>query len=337
MSKEKETYIAFANAREDLRIYNKPFWLDAVCGPDCWDAVVVEDHDGIAAAVPYHKTKDRHGIPCLLQPQLTQCFDIWTRPLSGIRQEKALSCRFSWIGEIAKRMLDTRAEYYQLMFSSGLDNWEPFCWEGFHQQTRYTFVIGADQTGQDVWAGLNSTMKRRLRHVPENVRIEELHDPQLLYRLQSNALSRRGIAIPFSEELVERVYRAGRDHSCAKMLAVKENGEIRNAGLYVFDRNYVYELLLGASPETRPVRGAAPGRGSAKGAVSYKSLMTYEMIRFAGETGRGFDFEGSMVRSIAEHNRRFGAVMVPYHQIWKINTNRPLRRRYLERLSLRHL
>lgn len=43
----------------------------------------------------------------------------------------------------------------------------------------------------------------------------------------------------------------------------------------------------------------------------------YEMIRYACETGRGFDFEGSMVKEIAEHNRRFGADLTRYYRIPK--------------------
>ena len=332
MSRDKEKYIAFADVREDLRIYNKPFWLDAVCGPDHWDAVVIEESGEIAAAVPYHKTRDRRGISYVLQPQLTQCFDIWTRPTAGMKQEKYLACQFRWIGEIVQKLLDIGADYYQMTFSSSLDNWAPFYWEGFHQQTRYTFLLRADQIMEDPFWGMNSTMKRSLRQASGSVSLEELQDLDLFYHLQSNALSRQGIANPFSKDLVERVYQACRDHDCAKMLAVKDGGEIRSAGLYVFDRNFVYELLLGSSQGRR---SSLPG--SAQKSKNYKALMTCEMIRFAGETGRGFDFEGSMVRSIAEHNRRFGAVMVPYHQIWKVNTDHPFRRAALQRLSERQL
>ena len=121
---------------------------------------------------------------------------------------------------------------------------------------------------------------------------------------------------PFTRELFERLYYACSNHNAARMLAVKEGSEICNIGFYVFDKRYVYELLLGADPLKRK--------------RNYKSLMTYQMIRFAGETGRGFDFEGSMVRSIAEHNRRFGAEMVPYHHIWKVNAKNRVKRTALE-------
>ena len=62
------------------------------------------------------------------------------------------------------------------------------------------------------------------------------------------------------------------------------------------------------------------------------SVTTYEMIKFACETGKGFDFEGSMIPSIAEHNRRFGAEPVQYYRLWKIQTKNLLKKAVLDRL-----
>jgi hypothetical protein len=90
----------------------------------------------------------------------------------------------------------------------------------------------------------------------------------------------------------------------------------------VFDNNYVYEILLGTDP--------------IKKNRNYKSFLTFEMIRFACESGRGFDFEGSMIPSIAEHNRRFGAELVPYYQIWKNNARNPFKWLALEWYRMRH-
>ncbi len=315
---DRDKYISFANTRDDLRIYNKPFWLDAVCGPENWDAVVIEENGEIVAALPFSRGADHGEISTVLQPQLTQCLDLWTKPLTGVRHEKHLHQQFLLIEKIAKRLLDENADCYILNLSPELDNWEPFYWAGFSQQTRYSFVIDGGRSEDDLWSGMNSSMRSQIRKAFGKVVIEDLSDIDTMYKYLGFAFSGKGMANPVPKDLVERLFIALKDNNALKMLAAKANGEICAAGLYAFDSSFVYELLLGTDPSKKHLNG--------------KSLMTYEMIRFALESGRGFDFEGSMIRSIAEHNRRFGASMVPYHEIWKVNTGNPFKRRAIKKL-----
>ncbi len=317
MSTDKEKYIAFAGNRDDLRIYNKPFWLDAVCGSENWDAIVVEENSELMAALPYCRNSDRRGISGILQPQLTQCFDLWTKPIQGCKHEKYLAHQFRWLGEIAEGLLSKGADYIDINLSSGLDNWEPFYWAGFSQQTRYSFVIDKSMNMEQVWDGMDETQKRVIRKASENVTVEELWDIDLLYRYMNYAFTERGMANPVSPELVKRLCDYARDNHSVRMMVARDKEDICCAGLYVFDSRCVYELIVGTDPAKKKMNG--------------KAVMTYEMIRFACESGRSFDFEGSMIRSVAEHNRRFGAVMVPYHEVWKVNTQNPLKRAAVEK------
>ena len=311
METSKEKYIAFANSNEDICIYNRPFWLDAVCGEDNWDAVVVEKDGEIVAAVPYHMRK-KMGVRCVLEPQLTQCLEIWIKPVENMKQEQFLHYQFSTIGEVVRKLLEVKADFYYQMVSPKLDNWMPFCWEGFHQETRYTFIIEKGKSTEDILTCMSSAMRREIRQASESGLIEELSDIDIFYEYQTFAYSRRGMKNPVSKSLTERLYDICKASNACKILAVKENGKICCVGFYVYDRVTVYELLSGTDPDERN--------------KNYKALMTYEMIKYAMETSRNFDFEGSMVQSIAENNRRFGAKMVPYYKIWKTNTKNVFKR-----------
>ena len=46
-------------------------------------------------------------------------------------------------------------------------------------------------------------------------------------------------------------------------------------------------------------------------------IVQFESIKFALESGRKFDFEGSMIESIEKYFRSFGAIQKPYFQITK--------------------
>ena len=46
-----------------------------------------------------------------------------------------------------------------------------------------------------------------------------------------------------------------------------------------------------------------------------------EGIKFAMETNRTFDFEGSMIESIEKYFRSFGAIQRAYFNIFKTNSN----------------
>ncbi len=320
MGTEKEKYIRFANACQELRIYNKPFWLDAVCGAENWDAVVLEENGEIAAALPYHTGRLSGGISCIWQPQLTQCFDLWIKAEPDQKREKRLHDQFRLTGQIAERLLAKGADYYDFNLSPDLHNWEAFHWAGFREDARYSFVI-EPESPEETWQQLSAAMRSEIRKASGSVRIEELTDISVLCDLVNRTFERQEIAFSVSKDLVDRLYSACQKNDAAKLLAARNGDQICCAGLYVYDSRYVYELLAGSDPDRRTLNG--------------KSCMTWQMISFAMGTGRGFDFEGSMVRSVAEHNRRFGAEPVPYYHLWKIHTKNPLKRRSLIKCSLK--
>ncbi|MGJ0302835.1 hypothetical protein NG774_05830 [Aliarcobacter cryaerophilus] len=50
------------------------------------------------------------------------------------------------------------------------------------------------------------------------------------------------------------------------------------------------------------------------------NAIQFESIKYALESGRRFDFEGSMIESIEKYFRSFGAIQKPYFHITKTNS-----------------
>jgi len=49
---EKEIYRALCRTEDGLPLFSRDWWLDAACGEDHWDALIIEDRGRIAAAMP---------------------------------------------------------------------------------------------------------------------------------------------------------------------------------------------------------------------------------------------------------------------------------------------
>ena len=68
----------------------------------------------------------------------------------------------------------------------------------------------------------------------------------------------------------------------------------------------VYYLMGGIHPDFKDMGGM--------------DIVQFESIKFALESGRAFDFEGSMIESIEKYFRSFGAIQTPYFSISKTNS-----------------
>ena len=66
----KEKYEIFCT-KTYVPVFSKPWWMDAVCGPDNWDVLVIEESGCYKAAMPYYLT-ERDGKKLITKATLTQ-------------------------------------------------------------------------------------------------------------------------------------------------------------------------------------------------------------------------------------------------------------------------
>lgn len=57
MTSNKDKYRDLLETETTIPIFSRDWWMDAVCGEDNWDVLLVEKDNEIVASMPYYKKK----------------------------------------------------------------------------------------------------------------------------------------------------------------------------------------------------------------------------------------------------------------------------------------
>lgn len=314
----KEKWIALCqNHGHEVNLFDQPFWLDAVCGGrDNWDVFLVEENDVIEAALPYY-VKNQRCLRYITMPQLTAYNGIWLRPVEIEKTEKRISREYKLYKLLIEQIDASGVGFYHQCFPPEVLNWQPFYWRGFKQKTLYTFRIDCRNGLEQIEKGYSRSTRTNLKKARKAGTLCEFDDVAQFYRINCMSFARQNESNPVPLKLVERVYKACKEHNAVKMLCARdEEGNVCDVAFFVFDATTVYALMSGSVPDKRH--------------LNLHTMLTHAGIEFACETGRTFDFEGSMVPGIADNLMRFGAEMHAFHSIKKVLTKVPVLEQYLK-------
>jgi len=301
----KQKYREFCKKEKDIPIFSKDWWLDSVCGKDNWDVILVEKGDEIFASLPFYKQK-KAIFDIISMPKLTQTMGVYIKYPKGQKYYK----RLSWEKEIMTMIIEQipNVDSFSQNFNHTITNWLPFYWKGFNQTTRYTYVI-ENITIEELSKNLETNIRRRRRRKAEKtgVLVFESDDIDKFFELNKMTFERQNLKIPYTFYFVKRLYKACKENNAVKMYFAKDSEEnVIAVNFLVYDNNTVYYLMGGIDPEKRNLGGM--------------DVIQYESIKFALESGRKFDFEGSMNESIEKYFRSFGSFQKPYFNISKTNS-----------------
>lgn len=266
-----------------LPLFCRPYWLDACSVDKEWDVVHVGN-----AWWPYHVSHHR-----LLMPQLTQCLD----PI-GPASDQA---------EALAEALDRCCRSRHLLYASTQGMWpDQLCSalasRGFAVRERVTYRIPAGKRREEVISGYSENKRRQLKkaHGLSEVTL----DVDTFYAFHRTCLAQRGRKINYSLAYAHSLLGSALAHGNARLIgAADEAGRLLAAVGLVYDEQVCYYLL--------PTYSESDKRS---GAMAW---LTTEAIVWATESGRIFDFEGSMVPSIARSYREFGGQPMTYHSAEK--------------------
>lgn len=139
------------------------------------------------------------------------------------------------------------------------------------------------------------------------IEVIESSDIREFYQLNKKTFERQKRNIPYTFNFIENLYVSCKENGAGKVyVAHDEYGNNIAASFLIYDDNTVYYLMGGVDPEKKDIGGM--------------DIVLYESIKFALNTGRNFDFEGSMIESIEKYFRSFGAIQVPYFNVTKTNS-----------------
>jgi Acetyltransferase (GNAT) domain len=276
-------------------VFASSWWLDAVA-PGGWRANAVERDGRLVAAWPTVVRRSRWGvvhdgapITPYLGPILTAGAGAHRR---RSREAEQLELLLPRLGDFAQ--LEARC-------SPAFDYWTPLHWHGFSQTTRYTWRLRDLSDGEAVFAGLRENLRREIRKARRQGLVVEdgsVGDYLPLHERSAERQERLDEARA-NRPVIERVDAAAAARGARDLLVARDDeGRVHSAGLFVHDAMWTYYLLGASDPDLR-TSGAA-------------SLVMWAAIERAGARGTGFDFEGSMLRSVERFFRAWGGEPAPY-------------------------
>lgn len=300
----KQKYKKLCEDEKTIPIFSKDWWLDATAGEDNWDVVIVEENGRVVTTFPYSSGK-RYLFRLITMPPLTQKLGPWIKYPEGLTHYD----RLAFEKKVMTRIIDRLPEFdwFLQSFDYAITNWLPFCWRGFSQTTRYTYVI-EDLTDLDsVLRDFEYSKRKNIKRAEKIVEVKFDLAARDFYENHKMTLAKEGKKIEYGYAVFKRIYEACYNHDSGKTIyCVDKGGNMHSALFVIWDENSSYDLISTIDPDFRD-------SGSA-------SLLIKEIIKFLSDRTKNFDFEGSMIESVEQSFRRFGAVQKQYHQISKINS-----------------
>lgn len=290
----KEKYAQLCE-REALPLHAQAWWIDAASKGKEWDVIILENNGQIAAAWPYHITR-RWRMSAILMPVHTQYSYVYIAPnapsdtcakLVNALEETCLKARVGWFqiqGFFPEPLLETLRQH------------------GYTTTPKVTYRIEKIPSSQDLPAFFSENKRRQLRKAKDLQLIDlSISD---FYTFQQSCWAAQGKRIDYSTSWAESVLTEVLNHGQGRLLAAQDgNGTLLASVFLAWDYKYAYYLLPSYQPTLKN-----------QGAVAW---LTKQALELAQEKGLAFDFEGSMIPSIASSYQQFGGKAVTYQRIEK--------------------
>lgn len=304
MNNDKDKYRELCNTDKTIPIFSQTWWMDAVCGNNGWDVYIVGEKNDIKASFVYKIDRDnsRRKISRAL---LTQNNGVYIRYPKGQGIISKQHYEEKVIDEIIDYIESLSLSSYDQQFHWKFQNWLPFFWRHYLGTIKYTYII-EDASDMDLVRSRYSANARNIiKKAKKHVEIMETTDVEMFYDVNKMSFVRQGKPMPYSFEEFITLYKACRINKTGKLLYAKDGaGQACSVAMIVWDDMYVYFLLNGSDPEKKQFQ------------ANY--LLIDKCIEEASIMGKGFDFEGSVIRSVNHAFREFGGIPTPYFRISKM-------------------
>lgn len=299
----KEKYKKLCIKEKSIPIFSQYWWMDAVCGEENWDVILVENGEGILGALPYYFRKIRGRI-YIDQPMLTSKNGVWIKYPEGQRCTTRLKYEKKIIYQIIAQLESLKLGEFNQNFDYSFTNWIPFYFKTFRGSVRYTNVIENIENIDVVYKNFETQVRNNIKNTSKLLRVKEDLDIEKFYDINKKTFNRQNVKIPYSLDFIKRLDDACAQHNCRKIFYAETNsGEICAVNYIVWDENAAYSLMAGEVEKFRSYQA--------------DTLLIWESIKFCSDKTKNFDFEGSMIEGVEVFIRNFGASLKPYFNISK--------------------
>jgi hypothetical protein len=295
---EKEKYRILCNNELSIPIHSRDWWLDCVCGESNWDVLLCIKNEKIEAAMPYYT-------PCrgvISMPLYTQTMGIWFNPAFEDKCYAHDLFRKQTICEDFVMRLPAHG-YFLQNFHYSFTDWLPFHWNGFHQTTRYTYVLPDIGNPDKLWDHLSKNIRKNIQKAKGiyQLTVRRNVPTEMFLKLIVQVYQRQGMK-PYQPAMLKKLIDLSRNRGQGDIWGAYDvENRLYAAQFVVWQKNCAYDIASGYEEAFRKTGGRALALWVAIGDLSGQA--------------HSFDFEGSMVKGIAHFYRSFGAFQKPYFVI----------------------
>ena len=247
----------------------------------------------------------KNEINTFSNPMLTKYFGILFSPNNHI-SHKTISKQYKIMELLIQHLKKIKSfDYY---FHYNFNNWIPFYWNNFSQQTRYTYKIFLkDKSIEQIYSSFHGNLKNDIRNaIKANLTFEKNIEFESFFSIINKTFIRQGSKAPFSKNKLLHFLKEGTNNNFFKTFGIRNKNHLIAVCGIVYDNKSSYLLLNGIDID-KQVRGA-------------NAFLLYETIKYFKEKKLlYYDFEGSMLPGVEQFYRRFGGELTPYYKIWNDN------------------
>ena len=285
-------------------IFHKTNWLQLID----WDIEIytVWTDNEIKAGVALIKTT-KNGVTGYHIPPYTQYYSPLYR--NDGRNKDSLTEEHACIKAILDEIKN--AGHIDFKLPGGHQSILPYHWKGFESSVSITHIITG--TLAEYLSSLNKNKLRELKKLQQlvgsgEIIIEsEIKETELMHLLQQTS-ERKGFDAK-SAFVADLVMKAGPLFAKKFVIRSGEHGLIA-FGFFPYDNKAVYNLINASVRVTDPVL------------KTINLLLLYQAIEFALNSGRTFDFEGSMLSGVEAFCRLMGGRQMPVYRVQKSSSLR---------------
>lgn len=298
----KNTYLEFCKKEKELPIFSQPWLLDAVCGSEGWDILMIKRGEEIAATMPI-QVRRKYGLNLPRMPLFVKYWGPYFPQIFRAPKHQQKLMR-----ELILQL--PQFDLFQQYLHPSIKSWLPFLWEKFEGSVRYTFHINLEDQLDQIFSKLHGSYRNN--NIPKAKKIVQITTDRTLeefYQIQQKTFERQDLKMPFSFTALQKIDAALEKNKARKIFfAVDAEDQIHAVVYLIWDNHTAYYLFAGDDPNLR-ASGAA-------------ILTTWHTIRYAKEVlgKKKFDFLGSMIEPITRVRRNFGATQIPYFEVKKYNS-----------------
>jgi hypothetical protein len=294
----KDRYRSLCREEVSIAIFSRDWWLDAVCGDERWDVLIVEERGRIVGAMPIYLPHPK----VISMPPYTQTMGPWLRPEPG---DAKYSTVIGHRQEVCKELVLRLTKYTAFLqnFDYKVTDWLPFYWGGYMQTTRYTYLI--DNTAGDITENMTVHIRRQIKKAREKhgIRVRRGVGRDDFMRVNALTFARQGRKAGHTDvlrRLIDVALSRGQGDIWG---GYDSEGRLHAAVFIVWQESSAYYIAGGADPTLRHSGSHA--------------LVIREAMGDVAGYAPVFDFEGSMLPGVERFFRGFGAVQTPYFAVSK--------------------